>query len=210
MADLVITRAEVDGRELDVHLAGDRIARIGDRLRPPRGAEVLDAAGGALLPGLHDHHVHLAAAAAALESVEVGPPTVTDRRQLAEALRAADRALADGAWLRAVGYHESVAGAIGRAELDGLVPDRPLRIQHRSGALWVLNSRALDSLGVADAGEDGFERGPDGRPTGRLFRLDDWLGERIGRTTPGLGRVSLAAARAGVTGFTDATPVARL
>ena len=32
------------------------------------------------------------------------------------------------------------------SSLDRLVPDRPLRIQHRSGRMWLLNSAALSEL----------------------------------------------------------------
>ena len=51
-------------------------------------------------------------------------------------------------WIRGVGYFESVAGELDRARLDRLAPARPLRIQHRSGALWMLNSAAVDRLGL--------------------------------------------------------------
>ena len=106
------------------------------------GADVVvDAAGGAVLPGLHDHHVHLLALAAARQSIRLGPPDVGDRAAFDAALRAA--AAGGTGWLRGIGYHESVAGPLDRDRLDALVPGRPVRVQHRSGAMWVLNSRAL-------------------------------------------------------------------
>jgi predicted amidohydrolase YtcJ len=206
VADLVITGAALGDGLDELLVSGGRIAQIADRVTAPVGCEVFDAGGGAVLPGLHDHHIHLAAAAAALDSVEVGPPAVVDRAQLAHVLDASGRHLPEGAWLRGVGYHESVAGPIGRRDLDLLVKDRPVRLQHRSGAQWVLNTRALEELAVADTNDAGVERDPSGAPTGRLFRMDRWLGERIERPTLPLARVGDAAARAGVTGFTDATP----
>ncbi len=207
IADLVITRAALGNGRLDELLvSGGRIAQIADRVVAPEGCEVFDAEGGAVLPGLHDHHVHLAAAAAALDSVEVGPPAVVDHAQLAQALDASGRHLPEGAWLRGVGYHESVAGPIGRLDLDVLIADRPVRIQHRSGAQWVLNTRALEELSVAETDDAGVERDPGGAPTGRLFRMDGWLGEQMERPILPLARMADAAARAGVTGFTDATP----
>ena len=42
----------------DVLVEGDRIARIGQGLEPDNGAEVIDAAGRYLVPGLVDIHVH--------------------------------------------------------------------------------------------------------------------------------------------------------
>jgi predicted amidohydrolase YtcJ len=106
-----------------------------------------------------------------------------------------------------VGYHESVAGELDRSHLDRLVREQPLRIQHRSGALWMLNSRAVDLLGL-DREDDlpGIERDRAGRATGRLFRRDDWLRARLDRANPpNLSDVSLRLASFGVTGLTDAT-----
>ncbi len=131
-----------------------------------------------------------------------GPPAVLDRASLVGALRAAA-----GNFLRGVGYHESVAGPLDRVALDALVPDRPVRIQHRGGALWMLNSRALERLGL-DGGVDapGVERDAAGRATGRLFRLDGWLRTRLAPSAPpDLAPVGRLLARAGVTGVTDAT-----
>jgi dihydroorotase len=44
---------------LDVLLADDRVARVGERLDAPEGAEVIDATGLVVVPGLIDVHVHL-------------------------------------------------------------------------------------------------------------------------------------------------------
>jgi predicted amidohydrolase YtcJ len=203
---LLITRAEIDGSApLDVRVRAGKIAEIGSSLAREAEEPVLDAAGGALLPGLHDHHIHLFALAAADGSVRCGPPEVRDVAALAKALaRGAER----GGWIRGVAYHESVAGDLDRALLDGLVPDRPVRIQHRSGAMWAVNSPAAERLGLdRDVDERGVERDADGQATGRLFRLDAWLRERLDdREPPNLAAVSQRLAAFGVTGLTDATP----
>lgn len=140
----------------------------------------------------------------------VGPPEVTDLAGLAEALGRARRT-ADAGWIRAVGYHESVAGDLEREVLDRLVPDRPLRVQHRSGVLWVLNSPALEIVGADSEYGQGIERDSRGRPTGRLWRMDAWLSARTvalpeRELTDRLGELSREAAALGVTGWTDATP----
>jgi predicted amidohydrolase YtcJ len=207
---------------IDVRIAGDRISECAPGLRALAGEAQIDADGCALLPGLHDHHVHLRALAAAQASVQVGPEQVGSAAELVTRLREADAALPAGSWLRCVGYHESVAGPLDRWALDRMLatPGRPVRIQHRTGALWMVNSAALASLGLdgqpgnraggkAD-GETGVERGADGRATGRLWRMDRWLADRV--TAPpidlaaALASVSTRAAALGVTGFTDATP----
>jgi predicted amidohydrolase YtcJ len=190
----------------DVRLTSGMIAECGPGLRPEPGEEVVAAAGGVLLPGLHDHHVHLRALAAAAASVGAGPPQTRTSAELATRLRTADADLPPGAWLRAVGYHESVAGALDRDVLDRLLPRRPVRVQHRSGALWVVNSLAAAQLSLDRCELSGVERDSAGRPTGRLWRMDRWLASRVPGTPADLGAVSREAAALGITGFTDATP----
>ena len=45
--------------EGDLLIAAGRIAALGPRLRAPRGAEVIDCRGKAVIPGLVQAHVHL-------------------------------------------------------------------------------------------------------------------------------------------------------
>lgn len=193
----------------DVRLRGDRIESVAARLEALAGEPVLDAGGGELLPGLHDHHIHLFSLAASLRSVRCGPPQVRDARQLARALARAPGS--GGDWIRGVGYHESVAGELDAASLAALAPERPVRIQHRSGAAWIVNRAGLARLGLAGVvptdAPAGVERDARGHATGRLYRTDVWLRQRLGRSAPpALGPVGTALARVGVTGVTDATP----
>jgi predicted amidohydrolase YtcJ len=192
---LGLRRVEVDGAVVDVRISGGLVVDVAPAIRFARDDEVVDGAGGALLPGLHDHHVHLLALAATRRSVRLGPPEVVDAQGMAAALRAADVALPADAWIRAVGYHDSVAGPLDRRHLDELVPQRPVRVQHRSGALWVLNAAALRAVGE-DAGGDG-----------RLYGADRWLRDRIRQDDPpDLAAVGRELSAYGVTGVTDATP----
>ena len=207
------TAPDADRGHVDVRVVGDRIDDIAPGLAGRADDEVIDGHGGPILPGLHDHHVHLWAWAAAAASVEVGPPAVRSTHELAARLRAAPGA--PDSWIRAIGYHDSVAGPLDAAALDRLVPDRPVRVQHRSGALWILNSRALEALGIGQvrvtpSTPPGVELDAAGRATGRMWREDTWLRSRltaaVGSPTPDLGTVSRRAASRGVTGLTDATP----
>jgi predicted amidohydrolase YtcJ len=72
--------------------------------------------------------------------------------------------------------------------------------------MWVLNSTGLAAVGAHEASEQGIERFPDGTPTGRLWRLDDWLGARVDDEPPDLGRLGHELTSFGITGVTDATP----
>lgn len=180
----------LDGRVADVRLA-DRIIDVCPDLRREPGEVVIEARHGTLLPGLHDHHIHLRAAAAAMNSVMVGPPAAFTAADLAGAVAAAP-AGPDG-WIRAIGYHESVAGELDRHVLDELCLSKPLRVQHRSGAMWVLNSIALDRIGAPE------------HPDGRMSSTDPRL-VAIPRRDPDLHALERRLAWHGVTGVTDATP----
>lgn len=208
---LLLRQVEVDRSITDVLIDHGRVAAIGRGLDAPRRGEVINGRGCALIPGLHDHHIHLLAAAAATTSVGCGPPEVRDRDGLAEALRAADRELPRDRWLRGVGYHESVAGDLDRGDLDQTVRHRPVRVQHRSGARWTLNSAGIDALSLAARTHPGVERDADGRPTGRLHRADSWLRDLLPRDeAPDLAALGARLAGYGVTGVTDATPYERV
>ncbi|OBF28366.1 amidohydrolase [Mycobacterium sp. ACS1612] len=188
---MLIQRATLlDGTPADIRV-GERILGVG-ALTPDTGEQVLDAAGATAIPGLHDHHVHLRSAAAALTSARVGPAEVRDRDDLARALAAAP--VGGDGWIRAVGYHEAVAGPLDRDVLDEVSPALPVRVQHRSGVLWTLNSAGLDRVGLAD------------HPDGRLRSADRSWSDNLQRNESGLADVSRRLAAAGVTGVTDATP----
>ncbi|WP_425838556.1 amidohydrolase family protein [Streptomyces fractus] len=206
MTGLLIRDAELDGVVLDVRVGAGRVRELGRKLpRASGGERVVQARGGALLPGLTDHHLHLYATAADLASLPCGPAAVQDAQGLAEALR---RAAPDThGWIRGVRYHESVAGELDAERLDRLRDDLPVRVQHRSGALWVLNSRAMNAVGLHTAEHPGVERDGEGRPTGRLWRADDWLRTRLPATAPpSLAELGRRLARYGITAVTDATP----
>lgn len=192
------------GARVDLRIVATHIAEIGEQLPQEKDEAVIDARGGALLPALRDHHLHLQASAAARASIECGPPGVEDADALAQRLRVA-AAQGEG-WLRGIGFHESVVDPLDRAWLDRHVAARPLRIQHRSGRLWIFNSAGLAALGVrdADAGADPFER-IDGRLSGRLYDADDWLRTRLPRQRPELRTLSGELASRGVVGVTDTT-----
>ncbi|MDE0039271.1 MAG: amidohydrolase family protein [Gammaproteobacteria bacterium] len=187
----LIVNAEVGGTaNLDLRCRDGRVVEIGHGLAFS-GEDSFDARGGALLPGLNDHHIHLFALAAARRSVACGPPSVTTRIELEAALEAA----VGEDWIRGVGYHESVAGMLDSHTLDEIRGDRPVRIQHRSGKMWFVNSFASRRLGIETA-------------NGQLFRLDGLLRERLaedGDLVPAVEETSRLLAGYGITGITDAT-----
>jgi len=200
--------AEVQGTTpltlFDVRCHNDTIIAIEASLSPMPGEIVIDARGGALLPGLHDHHIHLIALAASRQSVVCGPPTIDNVESLAQTLAN----VPGHGWIRGIGYHESVAGMLHRNQLDEWVPDRPLRIQHRSGKMWFVNSLAVKQLNLHQFSYlEGVETDSSGSPTGSLFRMDEWLRTQTGgEILPDVKAISNELASYGVTGITDATP----
>jgi predicted amidohydrolase YtcJ len=188
---LIQRAALLDGNLVDIRVE-DTVVAVEDRLSPKPNEDVYDAAGATVIPGLHDHHVHLRSAAAALTSTRVGPAEVHSRGDLARVLAGAE--VGTDGWIRAVGYHEAVAGPLDRDVLDEVSPRRPVRVQHRSGVLWTLNSAGLARVGLAD------------HPDGRLRSSDRSWSDTLQRNETGLAEVSHRLCGYGVTGVTDATP----
>jgi predicted amidohydrolase YtcJ len=209
VSSLLLRDAELAGtRRADLRVRDGIVAEIAPALAPLPGEEVLDCAAGAVIPGLCDHHLHLHAMAAA--SLPCGPPRARDRAALAAVLAAA--VPDESGWIRGTGYVESVAGDLDAAALDAMRADVPVRVQHRSGALWMLNTAALIETGIAgpESGHPGVERDAGGNPTGRLWRADEWLRDRVspsGRPRfPSLAAVGAQILGYGITAVTDATP----
>lgn len=198
--DLILRRAQLpDGRVVDVSMAEGSFVAIAPKL-PPSDNDI-DCSGKLLLAGLHDHHIHLLATAAGLQSVDLSGCADTD--DIVTALHAKAKDIAPTNWVRAIGYDERVAGISDRHSLDVWLPDHPLRVQDRTGALWVLNSIGLKLIGSAPWPE-AVETDACGEPTGRIWRGDDWLRQQTGSHPPPLRSLSQQLAKWGVTAVTDA------
>ena len=197
----------VDGARVDVRIGDGRIADVRSGLEPVdddgRSIAVVDGEGGALIPGLHDHHVHILALAARRRGTDVdalATPAAFD-----EAVVDACRASAGG-WVRVAGHDEHRHGPVDRDRLDRLAPEVPVRVQHRSGLAWTLSTAALEVVDIGTAPDGSIEVDDRGRPTGRVLRADDWLAARIGVEPPPLATIGAEMAAMGLTGLTDATP----
>jgi predicted amidohydrolase YtcJ len=203
MTESILFRSvEIGGRITDLRVEAGVIVAIGDDLSAA-GSEIVDGDGGALIPGLHDHHVHLLAMAARKSGVDLD--AMRDPISVDRAIAAAAASVVGDGWLRVTGYDEHRHGELSKARLDAVAPLVRIRIQHRSGLAWFLSGEGLDAVGAEASGSALFERDGGGSLTGWLHRGDAWLAERIPRTAPSLAPVSRELASFGITGVTDAT-----
>ncbi|MFP8873984.1 MAG: amidohydrolase family protein, partial [Myxococcota bacterium] len=101
---MLICNAEIEGvTGLDLRIENGHIQEIGSGIKRKPGEANWDAGGGGVIPGLHDHHIHLYALAAAEASTPCGPPEVRTASDLAEALARACRRAQPGGWVRGIG-----------------------------------------------------------------------------------------------------------
>src|SRR6476661_8171526 len=86
---LILRNVEVAGATVDVRVDDGVVAATAQSLRPGPSDAVVEGDGGALIPGLHDHHIHVLALAAARQSVEVDPVSTPSGSGFVAALRLA-------------------------------------------------------------------------------------------------------------------------
>jgi len=168
----------------DVLLRDGRVVAVGPDL-PAGDAEVLDAAGGLVVPGFIDAHVH--PVHGGIDRLRCDLSEVEGREAyLAHVAAYADQH-PDLPWVQGGGWAMAAfpGGTPTAAELDEVVPDRPVFLPNRDhhGA-WV-NSRALELAGIRadtpDPDDGRIERDADGRPTGTLH---EGAMDLVGRLVP--------------------------
>jgi predicted amidohydrolase YtcJ len=179
--DLVFRNGHVfDGhRHLPRHGAVVRAGRVVAVVPEPDldmyvdgGADVVDLAGGLLLPGFQDAHAH--PVQAGVERLRCDLTSSGTREEYLDAVRAYAVARPERAWLLGGGWAMPVFGTAGpqAADLDAVVPDRPVFLANRDhhGA-WV-NTAALRAAGIdrdtPDPVDGRIERDSAGNPTGTL------------------------------------------
>lgn len=144
----------------------------GAALRGGPGVEVVDLAGGLVAPGFIDAHVH--AVQGGLERIRCDLSAASTRAEYLAVVAAYAGAHPEEPWILGGGWAMAAfpGGAPTAADLDAIIPDRPVFLPNRDhhGA-WV-NSRALEVAGIdattPDPTDGYFERDADGRPTGTV------------------------------------------
>lgn len=156
----------------DVVVDRGRVVAVGEDVAPV-GASVVDVAGGLLLPGFTDAHVH--PIQGGLERLACDLSDVPSHRAAYLAhIAAYVAAHPEAEWVQGGGWAMAAfpGGLPTAAELDAVVPDRPVALVNRDHhGMWA-NSRALAVAGITaqtpDPEHGRIERDPDGSPTGVL------------------------------------------
>ena len=161
---------------LGVAVRGGRIAAIGpdEDLRDLVGptTEVVDLAGGLLLPGFQDAHIHPVAGGVELLRCDLHATTSASEAVARVASYAEGHPelewVVGGGW--SLAHYPN--GTPTKELLDAVIPDRPVFLTNRDGhGAWV-NSRGLELAGIGPSTPDPvdgrIERAADGSPTGTL------------------------------------------
>ena len=180
--------------------------------------EIIDCQGRTVVPGFNDAHCHPIALAATLLGVDCGPAAVRSIADIQEAIRRRAGQTPQGRWIRAAGYNEFYLDEKrhpNRRDLDKVVPEHPVKLSHRSGHACVLNSKALELLGISAVTEEPpggmMERDLDtGEPNGLLFEMNAFVDGKIpplaeDELESGITLVNQAFLANGITSLQDAT-----
>ncbi|HEX6148942.1 amidohydrolase [Nocardioides sp.] len=173
----------------DVLVDDGRVVAVGAAVRDHADrADVVDLAGGLLAPGFTDAHVH--PIAGGLERMRCDLSGLDTREEYLAEISSYAAQHPDVEWILGGGWAMPAfpGGTPTAADLDAVVPDRPVFLPNRDhhGA-WV-NTRALGLAGIdertPDPPDGRIERDADGRPTGTLHEGADVLVSRfLPRTT---------------------------
>ncbi len=171
----------------------------------PEGTEVVEANGGALLPGFVDSHCHPFEYGWLKRSVDLrGTTNITGvRLRLLAGIQRAER----GEWVTGMGWdQEAFPGKLmpDRADIDEISPANPVVLSRVCGHVALLNSRAMAELGLSERTGPEYERDESGTLTGIVKeRAMEEAYARIPRTSDrsaaDLQSVEAEAARLGLT-----------
>lgn len=196
-ADLILKNAVIitcePGRPRAEALAikNDRILLVGseDELGPVIGQKtrIIDCQGLTLVPGFIDAHCHIFSLIQRFFSLDLSPNAVHSLDDIKEIIRHKVKFTPPGTWIRGEGYNEFYLAEKRhptRRDLDEVSPQHPVILVHRSQHAAVLNSAALEIMGITCESEEPaggvIERDLDtGEPSGIFFEMLDYLQERI-------------------------------
>ena len=138
-----------------IAVRGNTIFRVGSnreikRMRRPH-TTVIDAHGGAVVPGFNDSHIHFSSGSLALSEINLLDATTAD--EIATTVRAWAAANAGPPWVTGRGWYYTAfpGGLPNRQLLDEIVPDRPAYLTAYDGHSGWANTAALKLAGITRA-----------------------------------------------------------
>ena len=184
-ADWVLTNGKILTADDDFSIAqamaieDGRIIAVGnnDEIMSHAGSntELTDLAGQTIVPGLIDNHMHFVRATLQWHR-QVRWDGLHSREQALQMLKERSDTLPEGEWVVVVGgfifeqFHDNSA-PFTAAELDALIPDRPVYIQNAYVEAFV-NTAAMQEAGITSDsvanGQGEVLKDEDGNPTGHL------------------------------------------
>lgn len=170
MKGLLIRDCVIDGeRGSSVYVAGGLIGGVskGSDAQAPPGVETVEAGGGTLLPGLTDSHCHPFEYGMLKRTLDLrGVSNMTGVRMR---VQAAVIRTNPGEWVVGRGWNQEEfpdRRMPSRGDIDDISPSNPVVLTRVCGHIGVLNSRAMDELGVGARTGEEYERDSAGRLTG--------------------------------------------
>ena len=151
---------------------------------------LIDCQGKTVVPGFIDAHCHLVSYANSLVTLDVGPRNVSSISDMKNIVSKAARELPPGTWIKGRGYDEFYLAEKRhptRWDLDSASPAHPVRITHRSGHAQLLNSLALERVGIwTESGDPPgglIDRNiTTGEPIGLLYGMDETIARFVSAT----------------------------
>ncbi len=173
-----------------IGIADGRVVAVGSReallAAAAPGATVVRADDSAVVPGLHDFHLHLVGMARALRTADLDRAETMDA--VVEAVSDAAARVPAGEWVRGDGWSAEALDRTALHRLEAVLGGRPALLRsHDRHSAWA-SAEALRRAGIGEAPPDPeggrFERDGTGRPDGVLReRAADLVGEHAGRLT---------------------------
>ena len=168
------------------------------RLSGGRQARLIDLKGKVVLPGFTDAHAHLLTRGLLKQQADCGRAALCSLTDLIAFLRTHAAQNPRRQWLRAFGFNDAnLAGGSSPTchDLDEAVPDRPLILTRVCTHISILNSRAMQLLGLnretADPPGGRFVRDADGELTGRV---EETAQDLVLKSIPGWSQQELVTA----------------
>jgi len=185
-ADLLLLNGKVVTVDADnsiveaVAVKGDRIVAIGSSAEmkklAKKGAKIIDLKGRTVLPGIIDSHTHPHNAAMNFLEIDCRGKGIKGIKNIQTAVAKKAKEIKSGEWIQGSGYNDSKLSEkrqITRWELDEAAPKNPVCITSDTGHQCIVNSKALEIVGITkftpDPAGGQIDKDAKGELTGLLY-----------------------------------------